>query len=72
MEFGEVGMGCCSVGAAFVHPFELILQPERVVVRVPVSEVEREALVFHVLLHGMINAGAALGKEEKAQAVGYR
>lgn len=33
MEFsGEVGMGCCSVGAAFIHPSELILQPERVAV----------------------------------------
>ena len=33
MEFsGEVGTGWCSVGAAFIHPFELILQPERVVV----------------------------------------
>jgi len=31
---------------------------------VPVSEVEREALVFHALLHIMINAGVDLGKEE--------
>lgn len=49
-------MGCFSVGGAFIHPFELILQPERVVVRVPVSEVERKALVFHALINIMINA----------------